>query len=606
MVREYTAALRDKALESAEWQQRLAHSLSETESLEADKARALQQLHDNEERWQQERNELEREVLQQRETVDKLRTQLDDSTRESLRWRARAERAVRDLQETQAPVRLTGTGAVWWRQDKARAAFVKLVARHRQLQQQLRQQQQQCQAVEMVDRAVDAADLAPRVVSRSRGVQCRPPRRHATTCTARPAPRRHRATVTDPADIAAHPEGGEGAAERPPPSAPEGGGGDALVPHGPAQPAVQPPEVAARAAPSENLMDVSVDRLDELLRPRAPDACPDTEHCGGVLQPERMEQQQQQQQQQQHEELAAHPAAPDGEASEDLEGVLTAVRAKLILALQSHLAQRSKRRRSLAEAQTETDSSLDERSRPCSETCRGRDIEDTSVSTGAGALVVLDTQALVGVESEHRQDRRGEGLQATRETQVSPADLSPENDMVVVSEQSVVFVGARCGRRDAGTMTTSSRLPEPGASAETRSLQRESRLSAELADGEEERRRARSHIEFLQRRLQQLIHCSAVTASDLAALRSVHAKLTEQQEAQVDPSPGHRGEDKGGRRADAGPPEQPPRDPHATDIDNDGPKKKKKKRRSRSESVPDEGGGDQGCDESCEGKWCVS
>lgn len=47
-----------------------------------------------------------------------------------------------------------------------------------------------------------------------------------------------------------------------------------------------------------------------------------------------------------------------------------------------------------------------------------------------------------------------------------------------------------------------------------------------LAEGEAERQRARGRIAFLQRRLQQLIHCSAVNARDLAALRSVHAKLT--------------------------------------------------------------------------------
>ena len=53
-------------------------------------------------------------------------------------------------------------------------------------------------------------------------------------------------------------------------------------------------------------------------------------------------------------------------------------------------------------------------------------------------------------------------------------------------------------------------------------------LSRQLQVGGVELQRARTHNQFLQRRLQQLIHCSATTASDLAALRSVHAKLTGQ------------------------------------------------------------------------------
>lgn len=62
-------------------------------------------------------------------------------------------------------------------------------------------------------------------------------------------------------------------------------------------------------------------------------------------------------------------------------------------------------------------------------------------------------------------------------------------------------------------------------------------LSRQLQVGEVERQRAHTHNQFLQRRLQQLIHCSAATASDLAALRSVHSKLTGQLGCQLSASP---------------------------------------------------------------------
>ncbi|XP_052127672.1 uncharacterized protein LOC127750321 isoform X2 [Frankliniella occidentalis] len=379
-------------------------------------------------------------------------------------------------------------------------------------------------------------------------------------------------------------------------------------------PAPEPPS-PSQEVPTENLLDVSVERLDELLM--------------------RPHQDHQEPSQPRVEEL--DPAVG---GMEDLQGVLTAVRARLVSALECHLAQRS--RLSCVATQTVRgfDDHLERTPLPSTgdeDECMQVDVEDDD-REGAQEVVQRRSQetqvCLVKVQLQHDDEhnqrvalQRSQGTQADNGPQRDPiahhlqCTLALERHALARLSRSLTGMapgslrrcplkrlfrpraapgqGTRRGpRRGAESWTPrdcsplkrlfrtrpapgkgTRRRPRRGAESWTprdcrrlrgwvrrhiwRTLEdlaspastvpstptqhhvarirrhcaraarsraalqlQVAQLSAQLQEGEDERRCARGHIEFLQRRLQQLIHCSAVTARDLAALRSVHDKLT--------------------------------------------------------------------------------
>ncbi|KAK3909476.1 Kinesin-like protein KIF23, partial [Frankliniella fusca] len=537
MVRDFDATLQNKELE---WQQRL----SERERCREERANALKQLRECEQQWKNERAELQME-------------------------------------------------------ERARAAFGKVMARNRDLQQRLQEQQEQQEPPETSEKGVQAESGARCL---SRAVQCGPVRLcHKSTATARPVRQLHRGTCTDVLHAVVRVDVGvQGAV---------GGAGDPAAclrqdttPG--AATGAEPPQ-PPREVPTENLLDVSVDRLDELLRPQQErPAAPPTDE----------------------------PESPDTGGLEDLEGVLTAVRARLVSALESHLAQRS--RLSCTATQTDTPSTgADEQPVTTHQPLPTKDDEDSMQvdledggHRGARERVQYrsqETQVCSGeVQLEGHHNRRAtqqhsQGTQAGSElrrelVEYLQGTLSLERHALAKLNCSLTGMTPgllrRCApkrlarqlpvscesrhRRCPPRPTRGSRhhrppvrgrergpeswrprewrrlrdrvrrqiwqrasveglvrpvtsvTPSPGPAH--RHLQglsrhclrtvrsraalrlRAAHLAARLQEAEEERRSARSHIEFLQRRLQQLIQCSAVNARDLAALRSVHEKLTGQ------------------------------------------------------------------------------
>ncbi|XP_034252502.1 uncharacterized protein LOC117651985, partial [Thrips palmi] len=501
-----------------------------------EKSRTARQLQEQEAKWQRERQDLELAAQRQGAVVDRLRTQVADGEQEAQRWRQRADRAEKDLRDTQ---------------DRARAAFARLVARYKHLQQH-HQEYQQDEKAETAEQGVQAGGQASR--KQCRAVQCRPPRRNASTSTASAATRpRHRATNTEPPDDEAAASPPSPPRQTSPPGERGGGAGDALTPQ-----QQQPIFV-----PTENLLDVSVDRLDELLRP-SPDRPPER--------PPELQ------------------AARPGPGMDDLESVLTAVRAKLVQTLQLHLAQRSRRPVSPTSLH---DGHLDNRPRhrprqteqetqvwpgdilEDSVTTLQKDVKDGESQTSRGQpeqrIVkqdVLDRHAVALLSwslrraSSHRphrhhrppdwrrlRDRLRRHIWPSLEDVVRPVTAATACTTEQPLHVHLASIKALCARAARDGARRQQQL--------VRARQRISQLTAQLAAvavpfptalfssfveetsnhshgvHQEEPERARTHNIFLQRRLQDLIDSSAVTAGDLAALRSVHAKLTGQLSGQL-------------------------------------------------------------------------
>ncbi|KAE8742292.1 hypothetical protein FOCC_FOCC012171 [Frankliniella occidentalis] len=192
-------------------------------------------------------------------------------------------------------------------------------------------------------------------------------------------------------------------------------------------PAPEPPS-PSQEVPTENLLDVSVERLDELLM--------------------RPHQDHQEPSQPRVEEL--DPAVG---GMEDLQGVLTAVRARLVSALECHLAQRS--RLSCVATQTDTpvrgfDDHLERTPLPSTgdeDECMQVDVEDDD-REGAQEVVQRRSQetqvCLVKVQLQH-DDEHNQRV-ALQRSQGTQADNGPQRDPIAHHLQFSVHPGPGAAR----------------------------------------------------------------------------------------------------------------------------------------------------------------